>query len=542
MAIWANFVQTTINSAVSIGASSIVVDAATAPFNTPIDPSGETAYLVLSDNLTTPTAYEVITYTGRTGTGPYTLTGVTKGQEGTADQAWSAADFVAQSHTAASVGRIQGVLETSGESIELGKLGSGDRYAYIDFHGDDTNTDFADRLIRANTGENADFTHYHVGTGAVINLSYSASDYEWWSGGYEVARLSSAGTLTLEQGGLIAKGDGSQYPAGVVIQATTHVTSERAGALVGDWQIGQDLGALGTKDFYVYSGDLARAPLYIDTAGNAGIGNSALQAWDSAYTALQLGGNGVLMSQTTEAAGNYTQLSHNAYYDGAWKYISTDEATMYYQGNGAHGWRVAASGTADTAITWIDALTIGVDGNIGGGTTSPDGSLHVVRDGASSTIRNDAYGASANPGFQVRKSRGTVASPTALLSDDLLGGFYWSGNVNTTPSFSNGASVEAYTTEAWSSGNAGAELRFSTVPNGTGARSVAMTIANDGNVGIDVTAPDEALDVNGAICIVDGMTAPATHAGKASLYIDTADGDLKIKFGDGTVKTITVDT
>lgn len=39
-----------------------------------------------------------------------------------------------------------------------------------------------------------------------------------------------------------------------------------------------------------------------------------------------------------------------------------------------------------------------------------------------------------------------------------------------------------------------------------------------------------------------GMTAPSTLSGRAYLYVDTADGDLKVKFGDGTVKTIVVDT
>lgn len=47
---------------------------------------------------------------------------------------------------------------------------------------------------------------------------------------------------------------------------------------------------------------------------------------------------------------------------------------------------------------------------------------------------------------------------------------------------------------------------------------------------------------NGAIGIADGITAPATVAGQALLYVDAADGDLKVKFGDGTVKTIVVDT
>jgi hypothetical protein len=44
------------------------------------------------------------------------------------------------------------------------------------------------------------------------------------------------------------------------------------------------------------------------------------------------------------------------------------------------------------------------------------------------------------------------------------------------------------------------------------------------------------------IGILDGVTAPSTQAGLAQIYVDTADGDLKIKYGDGTVKTIVVDT
>lgn len=42
--------------------------------------------------------------------------------------------------------------------------------------------------------------------------------------------------------------------------------------------------------------------------------------------------------------------------------------------------------------------------------------------------------------------------------------------------------------------------------------------------------------------IPDGITAPSTVAGFAYIYVDSSDGDLKIKFGDGTVKTITTDS
>ena len=43
------------------------------------------------------------------------------------------------------------------------------------------------------------------------------------------------------------------------------------------------------------------------------------------------------------------------------------------------------------------------------------------------------------------------------------------------------------------------------------------------------------------IKLKDGVTAPAAESGVARMYIDAADGDLKIKFGDGVVKTIATD-
>ncbi len=42
--------------------------------------------------------------------------------------------------------------------------------------------------------------------------------------------------------------------------------------------------------------------------------------------------------------------------------------------------------------------------------------------------------------------------------------------------------------------------------------------------------------------IKDGVTAPSNTTGVAKIYVDTADGDLKVKFADGTVKTLATDT
>lgn len=42
--------------------------------------------------------------------------------------------------------------------------------------------------------------------------------------------------------------------------------------------------------------------------------------------------------------------------------------------------------------------------------------------------------------------------------------------------------------------------------------------------------------------LADGVAAPATLTGYAQIYVDSADGDLKVKFGDGTTKVIAADT
>lgn len=102
-----NFVRTTLNTGIGTGDTSIVVDAATSPNRTPPDPSGNTQTLVLTDDTLTPTKFEIITYTGRTGAGPtYTLTGVTRAAEDGTDypaQTWSAGAYLISNITVGTV-------------------------------------------------------------------------------------------------------------------------------------------------------------------------------------------------------------------------------------------------------------------------------------------------------------------------------------------------------------------------------------------------------------------------------------------------------
>lgn len=41
--------------------------------------------------------------------------------------------------------------------------------------------------------------------------------------------------------------------------------------------------------------------------------------------------------------------------------------------------------------------------------------------------------------------------------------------------------------------------------------------------------------------LTDGVVEPVVPGGRVHLYVDQVDGDLKIKFSDGTIKTIITD-
>jgi hypothetical protein len=90
--------------------------------------------------------------------------------------------------------------------------------------------------------------------------------------------------------------------------------------------------------------------------GNVGIGATP-EAW-TAFTNLQVGAGFGVASNATDS-----HLCQNAYYNGEWRYIATDEAARYNMGGGGqHRFYVAASGSADAIVGggggWTEALTI----------------------------------------------------------------------------------------------------------------------------------------------------------------------------------------
>jgi len=111
----------------------------------------------------------------------------------------------------------------------------------------------------------------------------------------------------------------------------------------------------------------------IDSSGNVGIGITP-ESWVTGYggRVLQIGDAAVFGGSTNDSM---SYMLANAYYDSVnsrWEYINTDFATRYEQLDGEHIFYTAASGTADAAITWSEAMRLDASGHLLVGTATKE--------------------------------------------------------------------------------------------------------------------------------------------------------------------------
>jgi hypothetical protein len=171
---------------------------------------------------------------------------------------------------------------------------------------------------------------------------------------------------------------------------------------------------------------------------------------------IQLGYNQNIIGETGATATGSLGLSQNARYSATvWTYISSSQASNYYQNAGTHVWRVAATGVAAAAITWVTAMTIANTARVGIGITNPSEQLTV--NGAVS-VTGTSIAADAN---------------TAFL------GF------QTTSGGLTGATFGCRGPDASTRG----ALNFFISRAGGGASLTPMVINNVGNIGIGTNAP-----------------------------------------------------
>lgn len=213
----------------------------------------------------------------------------------------------------------------------------------------------------------------YINTAAATEYNQGSGQHRWYNAASGTAgdAITFTQAMTLNASGNLGIGTSSPGTrlevAGetspiVRITSTSGPYSQIQSNTAGTLQFMADEGNTGASTsmrFRIDGAEVAR----FDSSGNLGLGVTP-SAWAS-LKVIQLG-----TTPSLSAGTNDVYLSSNSYFDGSWKYIGTSAATQYYQLSGTHVWRTAASGTAGTAITFTQAMTLDASGNLGVGETS----------------------------------------------------------------------------------------------------------------------------------------------------------------------------
>jgi len=182
---------------------------------------------------------------------------------------------------------------------------------------------------------------------------------------------------------------------------------------------------------------------------------------------------------------------------------------------------VDAAQTGITSVGTLSSLTVSGDLTVDTDTLKVNSSTNRVGVGTASPVAKLDVSTSADDGVDVlawdtTQSQGanlrlghslnaTVGAHTALTVNDVLGKLLFAGSDGTD--FYDGAAIIADATQNYTGSNGGTRLEFWTTPSNSQSRAQAMTIDQDGSVGIGTTSPDGKLHVKDATNI--SMAAPA---------------------------------
>lgn len=218
--------------------------------------------------------------------------------------------------------------------------------------------------------------------------------------------------------------------------------------------------------------------------------------------------------------------------DTAWQDVGVPQAGL----DVPDGWWLGiASDAARIVFHAADCVAV-MGANFGVGTLTPALALDVagrgqlIQDGAQGYLGLRAYRNAANSvNFAMQGARGSRAVPAVSQDGDRVGQFIAYGYSVAAGGFLNCAGIQFEIDGTPDSGadptDMPGKIVFSTCPDGS------ATLVNQAMISQD-----------GGLALVDGIAAPAAEAGWMKFYVDNADGDLKVKFGNGTVKTIVTDT
>jgi len=184
----------------------------------------------------------------------------------------------------------------------------------------------------------------------------------------------------------------------------------------------------------------------------------------------------------------------------------------------------------------------------------------IITDGANNAV---GIGTTADSNFILTVGN-TALSSSLVVYDPLSTAEGGQININkagqTTPSLNetDGFIVDTFNTGAATTyglpNNTDVLRLIGTPGSGAAEKSVVMTedadlitngdikfkISGENSIGQDGIEADKIHSK--VLALTDGITEPDALTSGAAIYVDSSDGDLKIKFSDGTVKTIVTDS
>ena len=196
------------------------------------------------------------------------------------------------------------------------------------------------------------------------------------------ASADNVGIGTISAGGKLAILSNASTYEGLELQTPS-------GDASGEFHIGvHQSGATSGRTIVISRGGsdgMTTESLRIDQHGQVGIGVTP-DTWST--------GQGITIgtSQATLwGTGDQINLSGNAYFNSGWKAAASKAgASQIEQALGNIDFKVSGSVTADSAISFDNAMRIKSDGNVGIGTTSPSTTLHLDSGGTPTTIQIDS--------------------------------------------------------------------------------------------------------------------------------------------------------
>ena len=319
------------------------------------------------------------------------------------------------------------------------------------------------------------------GISETANIGYPAdATMNFSTNGSERVRITSTGNVGI--------GDTPSFKLDVNVtsnrarfKATTGNADIELSSIAGhDWLIR----SLSDDSFAIYDEDAVSERMRIDSSGNVGIGTT--NPFNKIHVNTNVDGDGLLLDYT----------ANNNKYVGVFFKIDTNTSDAYKKGalvwertggynEGRFHFLLNNDDNASNVDLTDSKVTILSTGNVGIGTTSPSGLLHVSSGTSGDAVviiesDTDNDNENDNPQLQFKQDGGNTIAKIGLSGD---AGTIFTNSLANTAYFGNDEAASVHT-------NATARL----------------TIESGGDVGIGTTNPGYKLDVNGSVNTAFGAT------------------------------------